>query len=262
MPSTRTRGWPRCCDKRVNMATFLLIHGSCHGAWCWQRLTPLLEAQGHQVRAIDLPAHGADPTPARKATLDGYARAIELVAEQSPEPPILVAHSMGGMPATLAAARSPRLFSALIYIAAFVPLLHDSLLKLSRHDRSSRLQRAIRPGLFVFRVARADTSAIFYAKCDDEAARWASQQLCPDPVRPIWAGLPIEPDRTLPRCYVECTHDQAIGIAAQRFMYTRAGIDHVVSLATDHSPFISMPAVLAGHLCGLASASQLGIQPP
>ena len=39
------------------MARFLLIHGSCHGAWCWRDLLPELAARGHEARAIDLPFH-------------------------------------------------------------------------------------------------------------------------------------------------------------------------------------------------------------
>jgi pimeloyl-ACP methyl ester carboxylesterase len=45
------------------MAEFLLIHGSCHGAWCWRDVLPELERLGHSARAIDLPSHGVDQTP-------------------------------------------------------------------------------------------------------------------------------------------------------------------------------------------------------
>ncbi len=31
------------------MATYVLVHGAFHGAWCWKKLVPLLEAGGHQV---------------------------------------------------------------------------------------------------------------------------------------------------------------------------------------------------------------------
>jgi pimeloyl-ACP methyl ester carboxylesterase len=237
------------------MAAFLLVHGSWHGAWCWNRLTPLLAAQGHRPTTIDLPAHGADPMPARKATLDGYARAIEAVAEQCSEPPILVAHSMGGMPATLAAARSPRLFSALIYIAAFVPIRNDSLFTLFRADRRSLLRGAMRSGLFAVTVARNDVGAIFFGECHEADVRWASGQLRPDPIRPTLARLRIEPNTELPRYYIECTKDQAVSIDAQRAMCGRAGIDHVISMETDHSPFISTPTALAAHLGRLADVT-------
>ena len=38
---------------------FILVHGGFHGAWCWERLVPELEACGHKALAIDLPGHGA-----------------------------------------------------------------------------------------------------------------------------------------------------------------------------------------------------------
>ena len=47
------------------MSTFVLIHGAFHGAWCWDKVTPLLEQGGHEVVTLDLPGHGEDrrPTP-------------------------------------------------------------------------------------------------------------------------------------------------------------------------------------------------------
>jgi pimeloyl-ACP methyl ester carboxylesterase len=32
-----------------------LVHGSFHGAWCWDLLRPHLESRGHRVVAVDLP---------------------------------------------------------------------------------------------------------------------------------------------------------------------------------------------------------------
>ena len=31
------------------MATYVLVHGSYHGGWCWRKVTPLLRAAGHDV---------------------------------------------------------------------------------------------------------------------------------------------------------------------------------------------------------------------
>ncbi|MGG6460459.1 MAG: alpha/beta fold hydrolase [Candidatus Eiseniibacteriota bacterium] len=31
------------------MATFVLVHGSCHGGWYWKKVTPLLSENGHKV---------------------------------------------------------------------------------------------------------------------------------------------------------------------------------------------------------------------
>ena len=34
----------------------VLVHGAWHGAWCWERVVPLLEAAGHRAVVVDLPS--------------------------------------------------------------------------------------------------------------------------------------------------------------------------------------------------------------
>src|SRR4051812_2786005 len=59
------------------MATFVLVHGSWHGAWCWYKVTAALEAAGHRVIVPDLPAHGRDWRVARgRITLAAMTRSI------------------------------------------------------------------------------------------------------------------------------------------------------------------------------------------
>ena len=60
----------------ARMAEFLLIHGSCHGAWCWRDVLPELIELGNTARALDLPSHGDDRTPIAEVTLALYRDAI------------------------------------------------------------------------------------------------------------------------------------------------------------------------------------------
>ena len=55
------------------MSTFVLIAGAWHGAWCWQRVAPLLQAAGHQVRTPELLGMGEDNTPLAEVSLGGWA---------------------------------------------------------------------------------------------------------------------------------------------------------------------------------------------
>jgi len=43
------------------MSSVVLVHGAWHGSWCWERVVPLLEERGLDVRTVDLPSVGADP---------------------------------------------------------------------------------------------------------------------------------------------------------------------------------------------------------
>src|SRR5258706_13125820 len=52
--------------------TYVLVHGAWMDSTGWTAVADLLRAEGAEVRAFDLPAHGADSTAAGAATLAGY----------------------------------------------------------------------------------------------------------------------------------------------------------------------------------------------
>ena len=59
--------------------TFVLVHGACHGAWCWFKLACLLQGSGHRVSCIDLAGALVDPNNVR--SFDEYdAPLIEFMA--------------------------------------------------------------------------------------------------------------------------------------------------------------------------------------
>ena len=80
------------------MAVFVLVHGGSHGSWCWDACAKELQCDGHQTVSFDLPGHGQDRTPRDRVTLKAYAQAIRDQLKQcSPEPPVLVGHSLAGI---------------------------------------------------------------------------------------------------------------------------------------------------------------------
>ena len=109
------------------MSTYLLSHGAWQGAWCWRKVIPLLEANGHTVLAPDLPGHGDDTTPPATVTLKSYADHICQIAGAQSEPVILVGHSMGGVAITQAAEDCSKQIGALVYMCAYLPRNGDSL---------------------------------------------------------------------------------------------------------------------------------------
>ena len=236
------------------------MHGSWHGGWCWERLRPLLEAEGHPVLTPDLPAHGSDRTPLWLATLRGYSATIQAAARSMEEPPIVVGHSMGGFASAQAVADAPQLFRGLVHLCAFAPLSGDRLLSLHRSDPGSHVGRSTRWGSRGIAVRPERATELFYADCDPRAAADAISRLRPDPYPPglVRCRFPSS-FSAVPQGYIECTQDRAISIGYQRAMAARARVETIASMEASHSPFLSAPAELAQHLIryseGLASAT-------
>ena len=97
----------------IGMAAFVLLPGAGGAASYWSRVRPALERHGHHVVAVDLP--GPDPT----AGLPEYADAV-VAAAQGLSRVVLVAQSLGGFTAPMAAQRLP--VEALVLVNAMIPL--------------------------------------------------------------------------------------------------------------------------------------------
>jgi pimeloyl-ACP methyl ester carboxylesterase len=237
------------------MATFLLIHGAWHGAWCWHKLTPLLEGGGARVIAPDLPAMGADITPPNVITLDYWARFVADLAARAPEPAMLVAHSRAGIIASRAAELEPDRFRRIIYVAAYLLPAHATLANAARADSDSLIPRNMIPAAsgVTCTVNPGVIRAAFYGRCTDADAEYAQARLSPEPLKPLVTPLEITPGRfgRVPRAYVETRFDNVITLPAQRRMQEALPCDPVVTLDSDHSPFLSQPESLARMLISI-----------
>lgn len=225
------------------MTTILLVHGSCHGAWCWEKIIPRLAAQGHKAIAIDLPSHGLDDTPWWRVTLGAYARAVCDAAREH-GPVVAVGHSMGGGIITQAANEEPDLFAGLIYLSGFIPKAGETILGLARRDalwRGFSVPRYHVGTITVWPERMVDT---FYNACDPRDAERAIARLTPQPMFPLVQPIAKPRDPQPPKAFIECVRDHTISLALQRYMHTRFEMTGVVTLDTDHSPFYSAPADL------------------
>ena len=234
------------------METYVLVHGAWHGAWCWDKLTPLLEAEGHRVVAIDLPAHGDDRTPVKDVTLQSYADRVCTVLDAQRERVRLVGHSMGGMVITQASEQRPDRIATLVYLCAFLPRDGESLIQLAESDPDGLVLPNLvfsKDGLTATLREGAPRKA-FYGECSEADAAWATARLVPDPS--VGHTTPVRTTANgwgrVARVYIECLRDRAIPIALQQRMYTASPCKKVLSIDTDHSPFLSAPEELAAHL--------------
>ncbi|KAF2295148.1 hypothetical protein GH714_031702 [Hevea brasiliensis] len=76
---------------------FILVHGSCHGAWCWYKAVPLLKLAGHNVTALDLGSCGVNPKQLDEVSsiYDYVQPLMEVMASLPPDEKIFLDLKLG-----------------------------------------------------------------------------------------------------------------------------------------------------------------------
>ena len=222
----------------------VLVHGAWHGSWCWDRVTPRLDAAGVPWVAPDLPSCA---TPSEQTGLPEDVREVERLLDALPgtEPAILVGHSRGGL--VISEAGAHERVGHLVYLCALLlepdadatAVLADEVM--SALDLTDDLISTVKPGM---------AGALFYNECTTDDARWAAEQ-----IGPMYAGGTVEGPRRAfaanPTTYVVCELDAVLPAARQHEMADVA--DHVVTWDTGHSPFVNRPDLVADLLIRLAT---------
>ena len=111
------------------MTTYVLIPGSCHGAWCFDDLAAALRARGHRVLSYTLTgvaerAHLAHAGVNLETHVTDVLNA--LAAESDATDLVLAGHSYGGMVITAVADRIAAQVDSLVYLDAFIPVDGES----------------------------------------------------------------------------------------------------------------------------------------
>ena len=230
-------------------ATILLVHGACHGAWCWDRLAPVLACSDRRVIAPDLPGRAGRGRAGWRFTLNDYAAAIVDVAVRQDQPVIAVGHSMGGMVIAAAAEAAPEVFSRLVFVSAFMPVSGDSLVSLAAADTDSDLEGAAKVSWLsgVVTINRPRFKPVYCGDCNEADVAWAMSRLEPESARPSTDKVKLTAERfgSVPRSYIRCTEDRALSLQMQDRMIERQPCERVASLPASHSPVLSMPDQLA-----------------
>jgi pimeloyl-ACP methyl ester carboxylesterase len=230
------------------MADFLLIHGSCHGAWCWRDVIPALAALGHSARAIDLPGAGDDATPLGEVTLDSCRDAV--LAAATPDT-IVVGHSWGGYPISAAAEVNPQAMHALVFLCAYVPVSGKSLVDMRKAAKRQLIKDAVRRDAqgqsYTIDPARAPD--LFYHDCPPETVAFATGRLAPQPIKPQVTPLDIGDNfASVPHAYIRTADDRTIPPEYQVEMTRNWPEEQIITMQTSHSPFFADPGGLAAHL--------------
>lgn len=94
--------------RRKSRPPILLVPGSFSGAWIWRHnFQTNLHRAGYDVHAMSFKAHGRRGLPLNRRGLQDYVQDLQEAVESLPTPPVLIAHSLGGLIALRLAASMP-----------------------------------------------------------------------------------------------------------------------------------------------------------
>ena len=235
------------------MANFVLVHGAWHGGWCWQRVTSLLQQQGHRVHAVTLTglgerAHLLSPAITLDTHIDDVVSAIEV---EELHDVVLAVHSYAGMIGTAVADRIGKHLKHLVYVDAVIPKPGESWSSTqSAATQQQRLSAAQASTRFSFPPPDPEVFGLIDA---DHA--WVKRRQTPHPGNTYQAPLSFDVKRVaaIARTFVNCTQPALATIEPSRLrakdpkFWDGAWLPNskIVEIKTGHDPMISEPAALA-----------------
>jgi len=236
------------------MPDFLLIHGSCHGAWCWRDTISALQAAGHTARAIDLPSHGSDPTPIGDVTLETCRDAVLAASTRDT---IIVGHSWGGFPISAAAEAAPESMRGLVFLCAYLPVSGMSMIDMRKAGPRQTIMQSVIASRdrASYTINPDDVENLFYHDCPPGTLGYALPRLCPQAIAPQNTPINLgEPFASVPKAYIHCAEDRTIPPEYQEQMAQTLPTQMVQTLECSHSPFFACPDRLAETLGRIAAA--------
>jgi pimeloyl-ACP methyl ester carboxylesterase len=239
------------------VATFVLIHGSRHGGWCWQRVGQRLLRAGHDAHWPTLTGCGdrSHLIDAMAIDLDTH---IEDVAAalfyEDLKDVILVGHSYAGMVITGVADRSPERLARLVYLDALVPHAGESHLQLAG-EMADGLRAQIAEEGRGTRLPAATASPGRYGVVDPDDAAWVAERLTDHPSGSLEQRLrSARHAYEMPRTYVSCRRSAMIPPSVAQRATDDPGFA-VIELDAAHDCMITAPDLVVETLLATAGAS-------
>ena len=236
------------------MTTYVLVHGSWHGGWCWRKVRSALEASGADVYTPTLTGLGERVHLAsRDVGLETHIAAVLGVLEaEDLSDVVLVGHSYGGIVATGAADRAPDRIARLVYLDAVVPKNGQCLYDRAPAQLKTLFEEQAQIAGEGWQVPASVATAQFLGLKTEEEIRWVIPKLTAHPIRtfrePLRLGVHFP---QMPRTYINCIGDKPLG---QPRTVQADGIEDYHEVRTGHDAMVTVPHEVAGILRSAADS--------
>jgi pimeloyl-ACP methyl ester carboxylesterase len=225
--------------------TIVLVHGSCHGGWCWNKLIPFLNGCGCDTHAPTLTGLGErSHLLFENINLSTHIKDIVQVLEyQNLRDVTLIGHSYGGMVIGGVAEMMPDRIKSMAFLDAYIPQDGKSAFDLVPGLRDVYRQRSLQDKGKEWLV-RSYTPEEFGVTIPADAS-WMKSRLCPMPFHTHNEPLTIQNDksRELPKTYITFTD---FGESMFKSLGSeKAGAWNYLELRGGHDAMITAPKELS-----------------
>ncbi|WP_371483449.1 alpha/beta fold hydrolase [Kitasatospora sp. NBC_00315] len=238
-----------------NPTTYVLVHGAWHDGRSWNRVAPLLAAQGHRVFTPSLTGHGdkahlLSPEVGLTTHVDDV---VGLMLDHDLNDVVLVGHSYAGMVISSVANRVPERISRLVYLDAMVPTHGENAVDVMpvtqiMIDGAAGSAHPWRiPPLPEFPAPLG-----LFGVTDPGDIAWLRSTLVDESV--LCFQQPTEMDNPaqalIPRVHVLCVGSEPEGVTRRAVPQTQPNGEpsRVLELETGHDAMITKPVELSGLL--------------
>lgn len=227
-------------NPQQHIRRIILIHGAWHGAWCWEKFVPYLQAQNSE---LDI----STPNLAGLSFAESISHLSQLIQSED-SPVILLGHSLGGMLISQLCHQHTTQIAGLIFLAAFIPNKQATLLDLAQQDKQINFEPALDfcEKTSTSRLKPQQVGHYLYNTCHLDDLNWAIPQLCAQDNTGFSTAVKWPKDKIadISKTYIVCEKDNAVSSLFQKKMAIDCACQ-LLTLPSCHSPFISMPDKLA-----------------
>jgi pimeloyl-ACP methyl ester carboxylesterase len=231
--------------------TFVLVHGSSAGGWCYRRVADLLERQGHKVFAPTLTGLGErSHLMSGMITLDTHITdVVNVIRWESLESVVLVGHSYGGWIISGVAEQVEKKIASIVFLDAFMPENGQRVLD----TNSPRSRAEIEDALKRAEVSRPPPHPSVW-KVNEQDQAWVKEKFTAQPIGVAFTPIRLTGarDRIAKKTYV-----RALGYDNSNFekAYAKVKADptwRTFEMPCGHEVMIDMPERTAEILLAVA----------
>jgi pimeloyl-ACP methyl ester carboxylesterase len=163
--------------------TFVLVHGSWHGGWCWRRVADRLERRGHKVYTPTLTGLG-ERVHLLNASVDlntHISDVVNVIKFEELKNIVLVGHSYAGCVISGVAEQMLPAIASIVFVDAFLPEDGQRMLDLTPAVLRAAAIEAQSKG----EIARPIVPAAAF-RVNEQDQAWVNSKLTPQPLGPTF----------------------------------------------------------------------------